>query len=80
MPPKTYTTVEIIEHFGGPIPLAGLLDCSRQAIDMWRGLVPRNRAFEVMLLSRGKFNLDNMPISRPVNAAARQIIAEMMAA
>jgi len=58
---------QIINHFGGIGGLAGALTdtagekgISYQAVHLWKGVIPPNRAFEIQVLSNGKFNADQI--------------------
>jgi len=64
-----YTVEEIIDHFGGPQQLAAVLECRANNISMWRGFVPRGRAYEIQVKSGGKFVVERMPIKRREAAA-----------
>ena len=73
--PKKITTDEIFEFFGGDegawggiTKLAKLLDCTPQAISMWRGFVPRSRVFEVAHHSKGKWTVDQLPTREPIGS------------
>lgn len=43
-----------IEHFGGVAGLADALGVERQAIYMWRGKVPKLRAYQIESLTDGQ--------------------------
>lgn len=46
----------VIEHFGGTHQsLADVLRIERSAVTLWRGVIPKSRAFEIQVLSEGKF-------------------------
>ena len=50
------TLQEILAHFGGTHEsLAKALGVERHAVTMWRGRVPKLRAFQIESLSDGKF-------------------------
>lgn len=54
---------EILEHFGGTHQtLADALGCSREAVTMWKGQIPETRAYQIAVLSHGKFSVDRMPV------------------
>lgn len=63
--PKVVTTDEIVEFFGGPTKLAELLKCTPQNISTWRQYLPRKQAFNVLILAKGKWTLEQMPV-RPI--------------
>jgi len=42
-----------VERFGGVDGLASVLGITKQAIYMWRGRVPRLRAFEIEAATKG---------------------------
>jgi hypothetical protein len=54
----------IIEHFEGVTSLARQLGCTSQAISAWKreGTIPELRAFQIEMLSKGKFKADRLPI------------------
>lgn len=50
------TLKDVIEHFGGTHEsLAAALGCERTAVTMWRGTIPKLRAYQIESLSGGKF-------------------------
>jgi hypothetical protein len=56
---------EIIEHFGGTHQsLADALGCTREAVTMWNGIIPESRAFQIEVLSKGKFRANSLPSKR----------------
>lgn len=76
--PDAATVAEIIHHFGGIERLMKLLGCRGSAIRMWKGTVPRNHVFAVMVLSGGRFNLENMPLRAPIHPEARKLAGEVL--
>ena len=57
------TFAEIVEHFGGTHEaLAKRLGISREAVTMWGGEIPESRAFQIQVLSDGRFKVDDMPV------------------
>ena len=56
------TFEQIVEHFGGTHEsLASALGITREAVTMWKGSVPQSRAFQIEILSGGKFKADQIP-------------------
>lgn len=55
---------EVVEHFGGITPLAKRLGCTSQAISQWNGEFPEGRAFQIEVLSEGRFKADRLPIRK----------------
>ena len=61
---------EILEHFGGTHEsLAKALGCSRAAVTMWGEEIPESRAYQIQVLSDGKFKAEDMPIKGRAQAA-----------
>lgn len=54
----------VIEHFEGVTGLARQLGCTSQAISAWKrqGTIPEIRAFQIEVLSKGKFKATRLPI------------------
>ena len=59
-----HTFQEVIEHFGGITALADKLNVSTQAISQWDGLIPETRAFQIEVLSEGRFKASKLPVRR----------------
>ena len=60
------TFERIVDHFGGTHEsLARALGCSRAAVTMWDGQFPVNRAYQIQVLSAGRFKVDKMPLRLP---------------
>lgn len=54
---------DVIDHFGGTHEsLADALGISREAVSMWKGLIPESRAFQIEVLSGGKFKATELPV------------------
>ena len=70
--PRVATLEQVIEHFGGSHEsLAKQLGLkSRTAVTMWRGKIPRLRAFQIEVLSKGKFKFSDLPVRRAQKRAA----------
>lgn len=50
------TFEDVLQHFGGTHKaLADALGISREAVTMWAGQIPESRAFQIEVLSGGKF-------------------------
>jgi hypothetical protein len=50
------TFEQVVDHFGGTHEsLAKALGISREAVTMWRGQIPESRAFQIEVVSGGKF-------------------------
>ena len=61
------TFEQVLEHFGGTHEsLATALGISREAVTMWKGEIPESRAFQIEVLSGGKFKAANLPVKRRV--------------
>jgi hypothetical protein len=63
-----FTFDEILDHFGGTHQaLADRLTASgweitREAVSMWGGEIPPGRAYQIEVISGGKFPADRLPI------------------
>lgn len=64
------TFEQVVEHFGGTHEsLAKALGISREAVTMWRGQIPRARAFQIEVASGGLFKADELPVRGRAEAA-----------
>lgn len=55
------TLKEVLSHFGGTHEaLADALGIERTAVTMWRGRIPKLRAYQIESLSQGKFKADDL--------------------
>lgn len=64
------TFKQIVDHFGGTHEsLAKRLGISREAVTMWAEEIPESRAFQIQVLSEGKFKTDDMPVKGRATAA-----------
>ena len=64
------TFEDVVEHFGGTHQsLADALGISREAVTMWGGAIPESRAFQIEVLSEGKFKATELPVRRKASAA-----------
>lgn len=59
---------EILDHFGGVSGLARTLGCAPQAVSMWKRKVPAVRAFQIEVLSGGRFKVDELPMRKDQRA------------
>lgn len=59
-----HSVEEVFEHFGGITALARRLGCTSQAISQWNGEIPEARAFQIEVLSNGRFKADRLPIRK----------------
>lgn len=58
-----HTLQDVIEHFGGTHrSLAEALGVHRATVTMWGGEIPPNRAYQIEVLSKGKFKAKNLPV------------------
>lgn len=55
---------EVIEHFGSVTAVAKALELTTQAVSMWPETVPRNRQWQIDVLTDGKLKAQRMPISK----------------
>lgn len=56
------TFEDVLKHFGGTHEsLAAALGISREAVTMWRGLIPDTRAYQIEVLSGGRFKASELP-------------------
>jgi len=55
---------EVVQHFGGITALARRLGCTSQAISQWKNEIPEPRAFQIEVLSGGRFKADRLPIRK----------------
>ncbi len=46
---------QVVEHFNGAKPLADALGISRTAVYLWNGKIPPLRAYEIEVITSGKF-------------------------
>lgn len=46
-------TADAIKYFGGVIKLAAALDINRTAVYQWGDTVPKGRAYEIEVLTKG---------------------------
>lgn len=61
------TFEDVVAHFGGTHEaLAEALGITREAVTMWKGEIPESRAFQIEVLSRGKFKAADLPVKRKV--------------
>ena len=61
-----------VQRFGSVDGLAGALEITKQAIYMWRGRIPRLRAFEIEALTHGELKAADLLKPRlPKNSAKR---------
>lgn len=68
--PAQITFETILEHFGGTHEsFAAALGISREAVTMWKGRIPKSRAYQIESLSKGKFKADRMPLKGTEEAA-----------
>ena len=64
------TFEQVLDHFGGTHEsLAKALGITREAVTMWRGQIPAQRAFQIEVASGGHFKADDLPIRRRERAA-----------
>lgn len=59
-----HTFQEVIEHFEGITGLAKQLGCTTQAISQWKGQIPEPRAYQIEVLSKGRFKADRLPVRK----------------
>lgn len=61
------TFEQVLEHFGGTHEaLANALGITREAVSMWKGEIPEARAFQIEVLSGGKFKAADLPVRQKV--------------
>lgn len=54
---------DVLEHFGGTQEsLARALGLGREAVSMWKGRIPLLRAYQIEVLSGGRFKAAELPI------------------
>lgn len=58
------TLEEVQAHFGGLTKLARALGISHQAVSAWGNTIPETRAYQIVVLSEGKFSIDELPIRK----------------
>ena len=59
------TFEQIVDHFGGTHQsLADALGISREAVTMWGGRIPESRAYQIQVISGGRFQAKDLPISQ----------------
>lgn len=60
-----YSFEDVVAHFEGITGLANALGITTQAISQWGGRIPPQRAYQIEVLSRGKFKATRLPIRQP---------------
>jgi hypothetical protein len=53
---------EVLQHFHGVTGLAVTLGISPQAISQWHGVIPDARAYQIQVMSNGRFQADRLPV------------------
>lgn len=56
---------EILHHFGGVVALSRQLGISHSAVTLWRGRVPKVRAYHIAHLCRGRWTPEEIRAARP---------------
>jgi len=56
------TVRELIDYFGGISKMARTLGCTTQAIYAWGETIPRGRAYEIEVLTKGEVKAVDLPI------------------
>jgi len=57
------TFQDVLVHFGGTHQsLAAALGITREAVTMWGGEIPAQRAFQIEVASKGKFKASDLPV------------------
>jgi DNA-binding transcriptional regulator YdaS (Cro superfamily) len=49
------TFLELVDHFGSRTALAKALGVSKSAISEWKGVVPKTRAWQIEVVTDGRF-------------------------
>jgi len=62
---------DVIKHFGGISGLAAALECTTQAISQWDELIPEQRAYQIEVITKGKFKASQLPVKKRGQAGAR---------
>ena len=66
---------DVLEHFGGTHEsLANALGCSRAAVTMWAGEFPLARAYQVEVLSAGRFKASDLPVRLAPRRTAETLV------
>jgi hypothetical protein len=55
---------DVLQHFHGVTGLAVTLGISPQAISQWHGMIPDIRAYQIQVLSHGRFQADRLPVRK----------------
>jgi hypothetical protein len=55
---------EVLEHFGGITGLANALGVTTQAISQWEEEIPEGRAYQIEVLSKGKYKAAQLPVRK----------------
>jgi len=55
---------KVIKHFGGVSSLAEKLGITPQAIYMWRGKIPKSRAYEIQFITGGELKTGDIVTER----------------
>ena len=64
------TFQDVLDHFGGTHQsLADALGITREAVTMWNGEIPPQRAFQIEVVSKGKFKAAELPVRQRTEAA-----------
>ena len=58
---------DVLKYFGGTHEsLADALGITRVAVTMWKGEIPEGRAYQIEVVSGGRFKADELPVKRKV--------------
>ncbi len=58
---------DVLKYFGGTHEsLADALGITREAVTMWKGEIPEGRAYQIEVVSGGRFKADELPVKRKV--------------
>jgi len=63
MDTNKHTFAEVLAHFGTQEDMAKALGCARSAISQWRGVFPRLRAYQIEVVTAGRFKAKDLPTS-----------------
>ncbi|SEJ46352.1 DNA-binding transcriptional regulator Cro [Pseudomonas linyingensis] len=58
-------TQEVADYFGGKKKLAAALGVSPSAVSMWGETIPETRQYQIQVISKGKFKVDQKPDAHP---------------
>jgi hypothetical protein len=56
------TLEQVQQHFGGLTKFARALGVTHQAVSAWGDTIPELRAYQIVVLSEGRFSFEDLPV------------------